>query len=451
MAVGRLHDLGRIAGCGHGFLDKPAQAVERGGIGARIAAALDRSRFLRMRRRFGSSELVETHRDRLAEVHRRLLGIGGDLDQKMTEGQIVARQTVLFRTEDESGTAAAFKFVKQEWGQFPELERRLFGAAVSTGAGANYHCALPNRVAKRLGFVRGLEHFGCADGRARLAPVWCKGGDHRERGETEVGHGACGGSDVERIPWRDQYQVDAPALRSGEQGLIVEPVVSAQHAWGWYTRCTMVNPGQREPDPLAAEVDAICAAARWCHGKGWVPATSGNFSVRAGERILITKSGIDKGSLAPSDLLEVDLDGHPVTAASKPSAETRLHTVIYGDRPGLTAILHVHTLWNTLLSAHFAPHGYVPIEGYELLKGLSGVKTHAHRERVPILINSQDYETLARELAATLKAYPAAHGVLLSRHGLYTWGQSVAEARRHLEALEFLFEAEGRRLTSGVG
>ena len=49
-------------------------------------------------------------------------------------------------------------------------------------------------------------------------------------------------------------------------------------------------------------------------------------------------------------------------------------------------------------------------------------------------------------LAATLEANPKAHGVLLSRHGLYTWGQSVAEARRHLEALEFLFQVEERRL-----
>ena len=213
----------------------------------------------------------------------------------------------------------------------------------------------------------------------------------------------------------------------------------------------MVSAGQCPRDPLDAEVEALCATARRCYGQGWVPATSGNFSVRAGERILITQSGIDKGALTPSDLLEVDLDGHPVDATGKPSAETRLHIVIYRDRSDIGAILHVHTLWNTLLSGHFAPHGYVPIEGYELLKGLSGVKTHTHRERVPILINSQDYDTLARELAATLKAYPAAHGVLLSRHGLYTWGQSVAEARRHLEALEFLFEAEGRRLTSGVG
>ena len=94
------------------------------------------------------------------------------------------------------------------------------------------------------------------------------------------------------------------------------------------------------------------------------------------------------------------------------------------------------------------PTGYVPIEGYELLKGLAGVTTHAHLERVPILENSQNYADLAAQLAATLEEHPAAHGVLLSRHGLYTWGKSVAEARRHLEALEFLFEVEGRRLMS---
>jgi methylthioribulose-1-phosphate dehydratase len=74
--------------------------------------------------------------------------------------------------------------------------------------------------------------------------------------------------------------------------------------------------------------------------------------------------------------------------------------------------------------------------------------THAHLERVPILENSQDYAELSQNLAEALDQYRQAHGVLLSRHGLYTWGQSVAEARRHLEALEFLFEVEGRRLMS---
>ena len=120
--------------------------------------------------------------------------------------------------------------------------------------------------------------------------------------------------------------------------------------------------------------------------------------------------------------------------------------MIYRGRPGTGAILHVHTIWSTLLSGRFARQGYVNLQGYELLKGLSGVATHEYEERVPILENSQDYAALAVELGAALGNFESAHGVLLSRHGLYTWGQSVADARRHLEALEFLFKVEGRRL-----
>ena len=85
--------------------------------------------------------------------------------------------------------------------------------------------------------------------------------------------------------------------------------------------------------------------------------------------------------------------------------------------------------------------------GVRTAEGVDGVFTHAHLERVPIIENSQDYEALSAALKTTLDEHPDAHGVLLSRHGLYTWGQSVAEARRHLEALEFLFEVEGRRLS----
>ena len=198
------------------------------------------------------------------------------------------------------------------------------------------------------------------------------------------------------------------------------------------------------------EADSLCATAQWCYARGWAPATSGNFSVRdsASGRILISPTGLDKGTMTPVDLLEIDPQGR-VEGAGKPSAETALHRVMYRDRPDARAILHVHSIWNTLLSARFSPKGYVPIEGYELLKGLSGVETHAHLERVPILENSQDYARLAERLTDALAQFPQAHGVLLSRHGLYTWGKSVAEARRHLEALEFLFEVEERRLVGG--
>jgi methylthioribulose-1-phosphate dehydratase len=205
-----------------------------------------------------------------------------------------------------------------------------------------------------------------------------------------------------------------------------------------------------ETQSIQGEAEALCATARWCYTRGWVPATSGNFSVRdrAAGTMLISPSGLDKGRMTTADLLATDMEGCAVDNARKPSAETALHVVIYRSRPDAQAILHVHSIWNTLLSGRFAELGYVPLEGYELLKGLSGVSTHEHDERVPILENSQDYEELAAKLIEALRTYADTHGVLLSRHGLYTWGKSVAEARRHLEALEFLFEVEGRRLTS---
>src|SRR5579862_4518646 len=104
----------------------------------------------------------------------------------------------------------------------------------------------------------------------------------------------------------------------------------------------------------APEIDALCATARWCYARGWVPATSGNFSVRSvqgdGERIFITPSGLDKGLVTPADLLEIDGEGQPVTSNGKPSAETSLHLALYRARTEARAILHVHTVWNTLLS-----------------------------------------------------------------------------------------------------
>jgi methylthioribulose-1-phosphate dehydratase len=199
---------------------------------------------------------------------------------------------------------------------------------------------------------------------------------------------------------------------------------------------------------LISQAESLCAAAHECARRGWVPATAGNFSFRddASGRIFITASGLDKGTITPDDLLEIDLNCDVIAGSRKPSAETNLHGVIYRDRPGVGAIFHVHSIWNTLLSDRFARDGAVALENYELLKALSGVSTHAHRELVPILENSQEYARLSLEVAAALRDYPAAHGVLLRRHGLYTWGESIAGTRRHLEALEFLFEVESRRL-----
>jgi methylthioribulose-1-phosphate dehydratase len=121
-----------------------------------------------------------------------------------------------------------------------------------------------------------------------------------------------------------------------------------------------------------------------------------------------------------------------------------LHLAIYRSVPTAAAVLHTHSVGGTILSDVFADRGAIEIEGYEMLKGLSGVTTHEHQEVVPIIANSQDYDSLSRHVERVVRVNPSIHGFYLHRHGLYTWGESVAEARRHVEIFEFLFEVLGR-------
>jgi len=77
------------------------------------------------------------------------------------------------------------------------------------------------------------------------------------------------------------------------------------------------------------------------------------------------------------------------------------------------------------------------------------VSTHEHRYRLEIVENSQDIAAMSREIAPRLTAgeRPILHAFLIRRHGLYAWGKDLAEARRHIEILEFLLEVRGRELS----
>jgi methylthioribulose-1-phosphate dehydratase len=190
----------------------------------------------------------------------------------------------------------------------------------------------------------------------------------------------------------------------------------------------------------------ITELGRSFYRRGWVLGTSGNFSaVMSLEplRLAITASGVDKGALTINQILQVDGKGSVIGGTGKPSEETQLHLALVRLR-GARAVLHTHSVWSTILSEAHAGDGQLCIEGYEMLKGLSGVHTHRHCECLPIIDNSQDMPALARTVEQRLRQYPNAHGFLLRGHGLYTWGRDLVEARRHVEILEFLLEVIGR-------
>ncbi|HEI8867283.1 methylthioribulose 1-phosphate dehydratase [Serratia sp. AKBS12] len=194
-----------------------------------------------------------------------------------------------------------------------------------------------------------------------------------------------------------------------------------------------------------SQLQALLAACHWIGDKGWCPATGGNMSLRLdAEGCLVTESGKDKGSLSEHDLLRVNIADNHAPSGRTPSAETGLHTLIYRLYPQVGAILHTHSVNATVLS-RVEKSGALLLQGYEMQKSLSGQRSHLDGVNIPIFDNDQDIPRLAERVAAAAAASPIRYGFLVRGHGLYCWGRQVAEARRHLEGLEFLFQCELQR------
>jgi len=198
---------------------------------------------------------------------------------------------------------------------------------------------------------------------------------------------------------------------------------------------------------MASEfVKALTEIGHQFYARGWALGTSGNFSAVVSHdplRLAITVSGVDKGLMTEHEIVEIDERGAAVSGSGKPSAEASLHLAVVRAR-GAGAVLHTHSIWSTILS-DTATAGGLEIEGYEMLKGLGGVHTHDHREWLPILDNTQDWASAVPRVESILKEQPHAHGFLIRKHGLYTWGRDLADAKRQVEILEFLFEVMGRK------
>lgn len=187
------------------------------------------------------------------------------------------------------------------------------------------------------------------------------------------------------------------------------------------------------------------------HSRGWSVGTSSNYSAVRNDsplEITITASGKDKGRLTPDDFVVVDISGSPVAGETQASsAETMLHVKAV-EIFDAKSVLHTHSIWGTLLSDFYADEDGFEIAGYEMLKGLEGIKTHETSIWVPIFENTQDIPTLAADFDKYVADHPdrPCYGYLIRRHGLYTWSKDVFSARRHIEVFEFLFEVVARRM-----
>ncbi|SJM92780.1 Methylthioribulose-1-phosphate dehydratase [Crenothrix polyspora] len=194
------------------------------------------------------------------------------------------------------------------------------------------------------------------------------------------------------------------------------------------------------PNDFFILANQLIEAGRFIDSKGWVPATSGNFSARlSDDSIAITVSGTHKGCLQQSDIMLIDSDAQSLDG-KKPSAEAVLHTTLYKRYPDINAILHPHSMTATLASQIFKTE--VVLQDYELLKALPGIDTHEARIVVPIFANDQNIPRLAEQVDRYIDQHGAIHAYIIAGHGLYTWGDSVLHALRLLETLDFLLSCE---------
>ncbi|OPX54360.1 methylthioribulose-1-phosphate dehydratase [Oceanospirillum multiglobuliferum] len=193
----------------------------------------------------------------------------------------------------------------------------------------------------------------------------------------------------------------------------------------------------------AAQAQHVIAAGQFLYGEGWSPATSSNYSARIDEQHLaITVSGKHKGQLKAEDIMIVDLAGQPVLSQQKSSAETLLHCVLYEWQAEIGAVLHTHSKAATVLTRLLADQDQLVLEGYELQKAFPGVTSHEGQVVIPIFENTQDIRTLAGQSLSYLEQYPDTPAYLIRGHGLYTWGKTMADTLRHIEAMEFLMACE---------
>ena len=168
----------------------------------------------------------------------------------------------------------------------------------------------------------------------------------------------------------------------------------------------------------------LCVAGRWMYDRGYIVACEGNLSVRLdADRILTTPTCMNKGMLAPDDLVIIDLEGRQVTGDRKASSELAMHLLFYRMRSDVYAICHAHppTATGFAVAGRALDQALLP----EVVIGLG---------QIPLV----KYGTPGTpELSATIEPYvPHYDALLLANHGAVTCGPDLITAFFRMETIE---------------
>ena len=191
-------------------------------------------------------------------------------------------------------------------------------------------------------------------------------------------------------------------------------------------------------------LDSLSTLIRILNSQGHNPATSGNYSHRDlqdQKLIWMSRSGVDKSEFQATDFLPLDLESKKLreNQGAKPSDETSVHSAIYSMDSSINCVLHSHHPEMVILGELLKTQNSVGTLGnLELIKAFKGIKTHDAEVAFLSFSNTQDMEQLSQEIKTTWakqNKLPIV-GVILRRHGVYLWGDSVSSAKRSLEAAQ---------------
>lgn len=174
------------------------------------------------------------------------------------------------------------------------------------------------------------------------------------------------------------------------------------------------------------------------HSRGMVSGSGGNVSIRVGDQIFITPTGVSLSKVEENNLVKLNMDG-TWEEGKKPSKEYRLHLGCYLNRPDITAVVHVHSLYSVALSCSIELGTPIPIyfPGYAMRVG--------HLPMLPYM--KPGAKELASGVAAVIKER---NSVLLANHGVVSVGTDLQEALNIAEEIEenarlyFILNGKGR-------
>jgi L-fuculose-phosphate aldolase len=171
----------------------------------------------------------------------------------------------------------------------------------------------------------------------------------------------------------------------------------------------------------------ICEIGRSLWLRSMVAANDGNLSVRVGERVVCTPTGVSKGFLTPDALSVVALDGTVLSGERAPSSEIKMHLRVYELEPGVGAVVHSHPLYATM----WAIRG----EGLRCRMLPESVVTLPEVPLAPYATPSTS--AVPDSITPLVRGHRAC---LLEQHGALSWGPDLMAAYLTMERLEYTAE-----------